>query len=190
MASEVTRTFVAIEMSDEARADLSARVSALAPALPGVRFAAPDTWHVTLAFLGEITASQLAAARHAARVAATGVAPFALRLGAGGYFGDVAAPRVVWVGLEGDIAALGALRQRLVAALDAEGLTVDGRFTPHITLARPRGPLAPDAAAALHRFTQSAAPGATIPVAALSVMKSDLATGGARYTCLELALLG
>jgi 2'-5' RNA ligase len=180
------RTFLAVELDATVRAAIATRVHVLAAAMPAVRFTAPETWHITLAFLGDLAPDQVNAAREAARAAAIGAVPFAVILGKGGFFGAQAAPRVIWLGLDGDIEQLRSLQQRVIAALSARGLgSDDQRFTPHITLARPRGPLDPQAVAALRQLVAEAGSGTRLSVEAISVMKSDLLPAGARYTCLE-----
>jgi RNA 2',3'-cyclic 3'-phosphodiesterase len=103
------------------------------------RWSDPTLLHVTLAFLGEQPPERLDSlqtiGRDAARASRTGT----LRLGAPGSFGANRAPRVLWVGLEGDIAALQSLQARLNEGLRLGGFDVEDRpFRPHITLARRR----------------------------------------------------
>ncbi len=185
-----TRTFLAIELDDTTRAFIAAQVAPLRAALPGVRFVGSATWHITLAFLGELDDAQVIAAQGAARVAATASAPFVLHAGGLGTFGDLHAPRVIWVGVGGDVQALRATQARVAAALAEHALRHDERFSPHITLARLRQPLAPPEAAALHDALADPTQGPNLSVTAISVMRSDLAPTGARYTCLARAPLG
>ena len=66
-----------------------------------------------------------------------------LRLAAAGRFGSVRRPQVFWVGLDGDVAPLVALAERLARAARALDLPVEDRpFRPHLTVGRwpPRGP--------------------------------------------------
>lgn len=186
----MTRTFIAIELDDATHAYLGETVRQLAPALPGVRFVDPATWHLTLAFLGELDDAALAAAHLAARQAAAMRAPFTLRAQAPGIFGAPQLPRVIWMGLGGDLVALSALYRRLAAELQSQGLATDGRFAPHITLARPKQPLTPAGADALAEACQSSRQGPTFAVDAIAVMRSDLRPTGAQYTRLERVPLG
>jgi 2'-5' RNA ligase len=107
-----------------------------------VRLDAPERWHVTLAFLGEVDEAGLAAAETALAAAAdsfprehTGLPP--LRLADGGRFGSGAAT-VIWVGLHGDLGTLTDLTGRVSHELAEVGLpSGDGKpFRPHLTLAR------------------------------------------------------
>jgi len=62
----LTRTFIAVELPDAARAALQAHIARLSRALPRVRFQPPDSLHLTLAFLGELDDERLDAATQAA----------------------------------------------------------------------------------------------------------------------------
>ena len=186
----LTRTFLAIELDEPTRAFIRERVSTLAPELPGVRFVAPATWHITLAFLGELDDAQLAATQAAARQAAATTGPFTLHVGRGGTFGRDDAPTVIWLGVAGMTTALFALQQQIVAALHAHHIAFnETRYVPHITLTKLRDTLTPPAAQALRTFKAGAIQGPPMPVTAISVMKSELAPTGAHYTALAHAIL-
>lgn len=185
----MTRTFIAVELPLTVKDALQDRVAALAHGMPEVRFVAPATWHLTLAFLSELADAQLAAARTATRAAVTGIAPFTLQVGDLGFFGPRAAPRVIWIGVGGDLAALQDVQRQLISALAANGLHCADRFAPHITLARLKHPIE---SAAMQHFTtmqQPQPPGPAWPVAGISVMRSDLSPQGATYTQLEFVAL-
>jgi 2'-5' RNA ligase len=66
-----------------------------------------------------------------------------LRLADAGRFGSVRRPQVFWAGLDGDVAPLADLAQRLASAARGLDLPVEDRpFHPHLTLGRwpPRRP--------------------------------------------------
>lgn len=66
-----------------------------------------------------------------------GSRPLTLRLAGGGRFGSVRRPQVLWAGLAGDVAELGALATRLGRAARSQRLEVEDRpFRPHLTLGR------------------------------------------------------
>jgi len=182
-----TRTFIAVELSEEARAALRRELARLARALPSVRWAAPESLHLTLAFLGGLDDDQLAEATAAAEETAASASPFTLRIEGLGTFGPPHAPRVVWAGLAGDLRALTAVQGRLARALEARGFPPDERpFAPHITLTRLKDRLASDALQRLASLVGSPSPAkAPLPVHALAVMKSDLLRSGAVYTRLR-----
>jgi 2'-5' RNA ligase len=190
----MTRTFVAIELGDAARAHLAREMARLGRALPGVRWVDPNGVHLTLAFLGELDDTRLAAVYAASEEVAPLVEPFVLTAGRLGAFGTERAPRVVWMGVEGAVAQLARLRMALVEALAARGFARDARpFAPHLTLARLRTPPTSARATQLWELVREQGQrGATASIEArqLSVMRSELTRPVARYTCLRAVPLG
>jgi RNA 2',3'-cyclic 3'-phosphodiesterase len=191
----MTRTFIAVDLGDEARAHLQREVARLGRALPGVRWVDPAKLHLTLAFLGELDDERLAAAEAAALEAARAVKPFTLEVAGLGIFGPSHAPRVIWAGVGGNVRRLAQLHDALAAALAARGFVREERpFSPHLTLARLGAPLSgPEAsrlASLLDPPGQRRDAGAPIAVEHLSVMKSELRRPAAVYTCLRAIPLG
>jgi RNA 2',3'-cyclic 3'-phosphodiesterase len=191
----MTRTFIALDLSEAARAALRGELRRLTQALPDVRFVDPASLHLTLAFLGELDDETLAAVIALAGEVARHAAPFELALAGLGVFGPPAAPRVVWAGVGGETRPLLALQRRLAAALEAAGFPREQRpFAPHLTLARLKRPLDTAALQRLDRLLASSdsTSGSGAPrwrVADLRVMRSELAAAGARYTALSVAPL-
>lgn len=100
------------------------------PALPGLAWVAPELWHITLAFYGDVPEAEAEAHRARVSAAVKGCRPVELQLLGGGAFPDRRSPRVLWAGISGDIPRLAAL---------AREMSVDDRpFHPHLTLARLR----------------------------------------------------
>ncbi|MBV1852710.1 RNA 2',3'-cyclic phosphodiesterase [Catellatospora tritici] len=142
------RLFIAVYPPPAAVADLAAVASQLAFNRPhpdglSLRPVPPWQWHITLAFLGEITPAQAGSACAAMTAAAQRPAPV-LSLGGGGRF-DNGRAAAVWTGVRGDLAGLHDLAERLRAALTAAEVPFDPRpYQPHLTLARPGERLEPD----------------------------------------------
>jgi RNA 2',3'-cyclic 3'-phosphodiesterase len=192
----MTRTFVAVELGDEARAHLAREIARLDRALPSVRWADPANLHLTLVFLGELDDERLASVHEAVQDVAPNVKPFTLAVAGLGTFGSLDAPRVVWAGLGGNLRRLTELHDALAAALEARGFTRESRpFSPHLTLARLKAPLS---AGDAHRLaslvrdgsTSERTPGAPFPVDHINIMKSELLRPAARYTSLRAVRLG
>lgn len=190
----LTRTFIAVELNDDAREALQRRIARLQRRLPGVRLVDPASLHLTLAFLGEIDDDRLNDVIATGLTAAREARPFSLSLGELGTFGSRRAPRVIWTGVTGDVARLLTLQQRLAAGLEALGFPREERpFSPHLTLARLKQPLAPEITSQLDTLQQAPVPHderATFAVDHIAVMKSELAHSGARYTQLRVCPLG
>jgi 2'-5' RNA ligase len=107
---------------------------------PGLRWTRRATWHVTLAFYGEVEdriAGRLlprlerAAARHPARE---------LVFAGAGAFPEPEVARTLWTGIHADLQRLA---DSCLAAARREGVDTGRhkRFHPHLTLARARTPL-------------------------------------------------
>ncbi len=118
------RTFLAVRPPDAAVAHLRA-------ALPGP-VSAPERWHVTLVFCGDVEQPDELAPVLATVCASA--APVALQLAGSGTFGR-SGP--VWVGVGGDVAALTALAGALAEACRGAGVDVERRpYRPHLTVGR------------------------------------------------------
>ena len=131
------RLFFAIELPSEVQAELGR----LNPRDDNrdYRWSEPSLLHVTLAFLGEQPTEQLEVLKQVGTAAAGASRQGVLRLGEAGSFGSRRAPRVLWVGLDGDLQAVSDLQTRLAAGLRQAGFALEDRpFRPHVTLARRR----------------------------------------------------
>ena len=161
---------------------------------PRVRWVRPEVMHLTLRFLGETPGDRAPAIGRALAATAAASAPIDLRLGALGTFGG-RRPRVVWVGLEGDLAALDACAAMLNRSLAAAGFPDDPRpLRPHLTLARVPGRGGREAYARLLSLVAAAASSqpaaAGFRVEALELIRSELRPAGPRYTTLLTTPLG
>ena len=193
----MTRTFIAVELDAGMRAALERMIARLRRAAPGMRWSDPAGLHLTLAFLGELDDERLAAAREATEAAARFARTFRIEVGAPGYFGPQWAPRVIWAGVGGETARLLAVQKTLAHELEERGFAPEERpFAPHLTLARLKERLAPEALGALLQAVEAPsrqkgrAGGGGMVVERLSVMKSELARPAAIYTCLAEYALG
>ncbi len=107
-----------------------------------LRWAAPENWHITLAFLGDVPERRTEDLEERLERAANKRPPMRLRMGGGGAFPNAAEARVLWTGVRGDQQALSRLATGTRAAANRAGIEVAGRrFTPHVTLARLRRPV-------------------------------------------------
>lgn len=105
----------------------------LAEPLPGWRWSAPQTLHLTLAFLGDVAQTEAEELHDA--LDRLSIPPVQISLRGIGHFGRET-PRAVWVGVANS-APLADLAGRLVRAARGAGITVERRrFAPHVTLAR------------------------------------------------------
>ena len=110
-------------MPDAVKLALSAAVRQIGQAdIRGVRTVRPDGIHLTLKFLGDIEAGRVAEVSEAIDRATAGLDPFDLGLGKAGVFPNWRSPRVLWIGLDGDLEALGRLHEAVEREIVALGL--------------------------------------------------------------------
>lgn len=187
------RAFIAAGLPTEVLEALSRYQRQLgAPRLRYVKWVSVEGIHLTLKFLGNVEDARLPDLAEALNMDLRGIQPFSLQTGAPGAFPNVRTPRVLWVGLAGDIETLQVLFGTVEKALAPFGFPPEERpFAPHLTLGRVRE----TATSADRRQLGQALAGLVaekalkITVDAVHIMKSDLAPAGARYTKLTTILL-
>lgn len=123
------RAFLGLDLPEEVRSALTVQQFLL----PLPRKVAPESFHLTLVFLGEQPEPALEAAHEA--FAALRVAPFSMALQGLGLFGGDR-PRAAWAGVAPSDPLM-RLQARAEQAARAAGLSPEHRrFTPHVTLGR------------------------------------------------------
>ncbi len=175
------RLFVGIPLADAAARELAAVVERLrsgdsAEQGGGLRWTAPESWHITLQFLGNATAEQLECLT--ARLGQVRSEPVAVELGelgcferAGVFFLDVT------VTVE-----LAALEKSVVAATSRCGFAAETRpYHPHITLARVKGQRRGAELRALRSRVRVQPAFARFTANELVLYESHLGPGGAWY---------
>jgi 2'-5' RNA ligase len=137
-SNERLRLFVAIPIPEPVRNEMIAVQRELKPlALGDVRWTNAEQLHLTLKFLGSISAASIAAVKNSLSEACAGIRPFSLRAKGIGFFPNERQPRVIWVGLENDDNILTDLQMR-VERLLAPFVEKPGgeKFLAHATLGR------------------------------------------------------
>ena len=137
----MARAFIAVDISQEARVVLAETVKrAQEQGVTGVRWVRPEAVHLTLEFLGEIEPSLVESILGAMEGAARGTGPIALGLSGIGAFPSMSNPRVIWVGVNGDLGLLSELQARIDEAmyLSCSFPREERAFSPHLTLGRLR----------------------------------------------------
>lgn len=186
--AETLRLFVAVLLSDAWLAALAVMQDELRRAGVRLRYVRPDGIHLTLKFLGEGDRDRLDAIVTALGALEGAPGPFRLELGRAGSFGGARRPRVVWAGMNGNLADLSALQATVERALHPAGFPPEGRpFRAHLTLARV--PLDLPAAEAARIMPALAALQTPLvqpfSVDSLALVQSELGRGPARYTVLQ-----
>ena len=126
------RLFLALDIDREIRERIAAYRDELRPLAPDLTWVNPETFHVTLQFLGET--KKLDEIKQA--LAQVTSSPVKLLFRGAGFFPNPKSARVFWVGIEFD-EHLQPLVSSIGKTLAPLGFTPDsGAYTPHLTLAR------------------------------------------------------
>lgn len=182
------RAFMAIPLPPAVQAELGQVNDVLAGQMPprSVRWVQPHLLHLTLRFLGDTAVAQIplliamldqVAARHA---------PFTLHLAELGCFPNRQRPRVIWAGLQGELAAAQALQADIERAVQALGWAAEEKpFRAHLTLGRVKD----------GRLLRGVVWGAevqelAVPVTAVHLSESQLRPSGPIYTNRHVSQLG
>ncbi|MFZ0427010.1 MAG: RNA 2',3'-cyclic phosphodiesterase [Acidobacteriota bacterium] len=181
------RAFVAIEMPEDLRHELSESIAALGRLGADVRLSRPESVHLTLKFLGDIEEHQVVPIGKALSELAGNQAAFRVRIGGLGAFPYLANPRVIWIGVDGGSplqVVQGAVEERLAPL----GFPPEKRpFQPHLTLARVKS--RHNVAALIHYVEshQAEAPAGEFVARQLHLYQSLLRPEGAQYRKLVTA---
>lgn len=186
MSADALRVFWAVALPDEARAQAAAAAHSLAKEFgDDMRAAAPETWHLTLKFLGDFPAERIdeLVARCAPRGAQ--IRPFPVELAGLGAFPTPREARVLWLGVSRGARELARLARGLDRSCARFGSERDRKpYAAHLTLGRLREPRPV-------LFDRVEAPSGTpFVVEEIVLFESRLSPGGARHLPLARLPLG
>ncbi len=179
------RSFLAINLSPETCLEIQEAVSRWSYLGKGVKWVKPGNIHLTVKFLGNLIEDQVARVSKILRIICAGTVPFELELGSPGVFPNLRNPRILWLGLNGQLDCLEEFRNHIEKTLAAQGFEADNRpFIPHITIGRIKGK--PPSREGLARFLRSGTAGHVSIVDKLYFYQSRLKPAGPVYTPLSI----
>ncbi len=192
------RLFLAIQLPDHVRAIVTALNQQLAkPELP-LRLVDPRLAHITLHFLGSTEPERAELLSLALPASVAGKRALMLSSSGLGCFPSERKPRVVWLGMEGEIESLRAINASLAKTLQIHGFETETRpLHPHVTLARAREGWSPTLAAELQTVLVSDAVRNIVSsepreflVDEIALIRSHLEKTGPRYETIRTVKLG
>lgn len=189
------RSFIALEMPPEARNFAAGLIKELKPSGADVKWVEPVNLHLTLKFLGEVDPGATADIITALEGALAGRGAPGLSAVGCGAFPKARAPRVVWLGLDGQTEMVAQMARALETALEPLGFEPEKRaFKPHLTLGRVRRPRRGAKSPSTAPLSRALAALATIPgpwfkADRVVLMKSTLTSSGPIYESLHRVTL-
>lgn len=136
---EGPRLFIAAPLPPAVTDQLGHLIDDLSSRELPVRWTAPNAFHLTLHFIGEVSQERAELIRMSCANLSPHTGQIKARTGRLGTFPNEKRPRVLWVGIDGQTDKLAALRDEIgtmLARLDVE--VEPGAFKPHLTLGRAR----------------------------------------------------
>ncbi|MBI4971406.1 MAG: RNA 2',3'-cyclic phosphodiesterase [Candidatus Omnitrophica bacterium] len=139
MAQNQIRAFLAVPFGEIFEKEFSRLEKAFAAYSNDIKFTDPRNVHLTLHFFGSIDIERVETITLMLRNLASRFRAFDLALKDIGAFPNVNHPKVLWVGLDGNICELKDLKEACDLELVRIGVPIEGRdFNPHLTLGRVR----------------------------------------------------
>ncbi len=179
----MVRSFLAINLSHDARAAIGNAVRNWRYLGRSVRWVKESNIHLTIKFLGDIPSSQVKDVSSAVKQLCSDLEPFTLELDRPGVFPDLRRPRVLWIGLKGPADSLAGVQNLVEETLFLQGFPKEKRlFIPHITVGRIKG--RPPSSKSLARFLKTDLPSSKSAIDRLCLYKSVLTPSGPVYTPL------
>ena len=180
------RSFIALELSDEARGELSRITEALKEANADVKWMRPGSVHLTLKFLGYVPEEKIGGIAERLKEIARAASSFDIVLDGIGVFPGWNYPRVLWIGVGEGRERVKNLAVQVEKAMALEGFEKEKRpFSSHLTIgrikrAKNKDELGRIASAIEVRPERS-------HISKITLFKSDLTSKGAIYSSLATA---
>ena len=184
--SEEWRTFCAIELTADVRAQLRDHMRRLRETVPdaSASWSKPENVHLTLKFFGNVPTQNVAKISAAASRVAQEFSSFQIRIGGTGVFPRRSRPQVLWIGVEDSTGRLSDLQLRLEEEFAREGFPKEDRgYQPHLTIARLRRP--EDARPLAEAHIQTKFSFIEVPVNEFVMFRSQLSPKGSIYTAVS-----
>lgn len=187
--SETIRTFIAVELPEKIISSISRVQENVRSYGFKIRWVRPENIHITLKFLGNVKKADIEKVGEAIFESVKEYSAITLRAKGIGTFPGIKRPRVIWVGISGQLDLLVGLHKTLDEKLEAIGFPRENRsFKGHLTLGRVKAKIDPkrfgDALDELAGFESE-----SFVADRIILFKSELKPTGAVYTKLVEASL-
>lgn len=139
MTKDLIRVFIAVEIPDKLKNKIHIFGKKQFEKIKGVRLVAKENLHLTIRFLGN---QNIEIIEKINSILKEKFSNFSIEFEASdwGCFPNNRNPRVIWIGLKGDIEKLKGLKKDLDNELQNFGIESDNKFKAHITIGRVKKP--------------------------------------------------
>lgn len=179
------RLFIAIPVTDAIKEYAASVRNELDMNHPDVKWVEKTNYHLTLKFLGEVAPASLDEIKKRLNTVAEACPAFSLKTRGLGFFPNRGRPRVIWVGVFGEMNKADFLGERVDAYLSELGFDPEKKRSFHLTLGRIRSDpglaeLQLKAAGVNRRSEEH-----SFTVDRFLLMESKLSSRGPHYSVLE-----
>ena len=187
--SDTIRTFISIKLPESTISSINRIQDGLLSYGFKVRWVRSQNIHLTLKFLGDIRETDVDRIGDAMTESAGEYGPITLNTKGIGTFPGIKRPRIVWVGITGQVDRLAGLQGTLEKRLAKLGFPEENRsFKGHLTIGRIKGRIDPKRFLdAMHEFAEFGS--TTFTADKIILFRSELKPSGAVYTELLSASL-
>lgn len=176
------RLFISIELPEEIKRAIGQVQEQLRKAGASAGWTRPGGIHLTIKFLGEVPEAKVQDIMAVLPGAAQGAGNLNLAVAGAGAFPNAKNPRVLWLGVQGDLDPLSVLQGRVEDAMERLGFEREThKFSPHLTLARIKLPKPRDNWQRVIEGIRDVRLG-SFEAGHISLMRSELKREGAVYT--------
>lgn len=176
------RSFLAFELPQEIKSIVTRVSEEIRKSPLDVRWVRPEFIHLTVVFMGGVQSEKIPSMGEATGAVCANHTPFRISLKPMGCFPNSRNPRVIWLGIDGDLERMSRFRDDLQRALLSFGIKEEEKaFRPHLTLGRFKKPAKrqTELEQMLARYRDLSSPACTL--GELVLFRSDLKPGGAVY---------
>jgi len=189
----LVRAFIAVEIPPEIHQAIEKQTASIRTTLNKslVRWVPTGNIHLTLKFLGDVSATNLEMLAQMLNAEVEQHRVFEMGFGGLGAFPNPKRPRVIWIGIQAP-AGLEALQHGIEAAAATLGYPPEKRpFSPHLTIGRVKQKVSSSGIQKIRSVLEETQVGSlgSARVTAVHLFKSDLKPTGAVYTKLFSAPL-
>ena len=179
------RVFLAIDLPSDVKEHIVAIQHKLKFLLDGVRWVRPEGIHLTLKFFGDILSADIAQISEVIEDKTRDAVSMSLNTDKVGAFPNLERPRVLWLGMTGDVQNLLTLQQAIETGLEPHGFKREKRkFRPHLTLGRAKSSRGMILGLSEAVITENNYNTGDFTAQGLTLFQSELKPGGAVYTKL------
>lgn len=176
------RLFTAIPVPDQIKQYAGTIRKELENTCPDVKWVEEENYHLTLKFLGDVSPEVLEQLNDFLERAAVSSPSFKLRLKGMGFYPHRRRPRVIWIGIAGELEKALFLGDRVDAYLASLGFEVENRRDYHLTMGRIRSERNIDDLVNTVLTRENAIESSFFSVREFYLMESQLTSSGSIYT--------